>query len=440
MRRAIVSLLALALLLPSPLAPALAETPRLSVQGESLVDEAGQPRFLLGANYEGPADRAWRMWDDDAFDPAAIDQDFARARAANVSVLRLFVQRALAEDVQARRWKKLDRVLKLADQHGLRLILTFADYAELDLARVAAVDAAIARRYRDRATILAYDLKNEPRFGDLALASYPPGLNAPLQRPELVAAVGETVARQDVPAYRASDPGQREVPARLSDDQAYVYVNTLAAYRRLLHDALDWARAHNSTIVQYLGAPDSAGWEPLKQALNDTLAAWLTPQLDAVRAADPGRPITVGHVDVVLGSLPVNAWLDLRSLHQYPGPSNAGIAASLRVLDDVKAAVPGKPLLLSEFGLSTVNLDEQQAAALEAQLVLGARDHGAVGALKWMLNDVPNGFNPRENAFGMYHADGSPKPVVAAFQALGDLAPAGARGTPRDGSRGDPAR
>ncbi|MBI4494420.1 MAG: hypothetical protein HY690_16685 [Chloroflexi bacterium] len=398
-------------------------TPPNPVQGEHFVDGSGQTVFLLGANYEGPADRAWQMWDEGKFDPNLVARDLDRARAANVSVLRVFVQRALAEDIRAGRWTKLDRVLDLADQRGLKLVLTFADYAEPELVRLVAIDSAVAARYRSRPTVFAYDLKNEPRFGDLALAIYPPGLNAALQRATLVAAVGETLARPDVAGYRASEQGQADLPKRLTDDQAYVYANVLAAYRRLLQDAQAWAKAHNSTVVRYLQSPDSAAWNPLKEALNATLAAWLKPRLDALRAADPGRPITVGHVDPLLASLPVNAWLDYRTTHRYPSASSQGLEAAMALFDDLRAAVPGKPLVLGEFGFSNAGVDEQRSGALEADLVRLVRDHGGAGALKWMLNDYPNGFNPRENAFGMYRPDGSAKPVVAAFQALGVLCP-----------------
>src|SRR5690606_3855275 len=104
--------------------------------GEHFVDNSGQPTFMLGANYEGPADRAWQMWNDGQFGPSLIGQDMARARDSNLSVLRVFVQQALATDIKGGRWEKLDQVLDLADQHGLRLILTFADYSEIKLADV----------------------------------------------------------------------------------------------------------------------------------------------------------------------------------------------------------------------------------------------------------------------------------------------------------------
>ena len=193
------------------------------------MDRSDRPVFMVGANYEGPADRAWQMWDDQLFDPALIAQDLGRARAANLSVLRMFVQPPLVTDIRAGRWAKLDRVLDLADRHGLGIILTFADYWEADLAELATIDAAVAARYRGRATIFAYDLMNEPHFSELALARYPPGVVVPLQDPALVAAVGEMIAPEDIAEHRTSEQGQRDIPGHLDDQQAHVYANLLLA-------------------------------------------------------------------------------------------------------------------------------------------------------------------------------------------------------------------
>ncbi len=388
------------------------------------VDGSGQPVFLLGVNYEGPADRAWQMWDDGKFDSGLIGRDFDRARAANLSVLRLFVQQSLATDLQNGNWSKLDQVLGLADQRALKLILTFGDYPEIHLANLAAIEAAVATRYRGRSTILAYDLKNEPHLGDLGLSEYPSGAHVALQDPSLVLQVGQSVARSDVAAYRSTGPGQSSIPKRLSDDQAYVYANVLAAYLRFLDQADSWASAHHATIVDYFFSPDSASFNPLKNALNDTYAAWLQPQLAAIRAVDPNRLITVGQIDPIIASLPANNWLDYRTLHRYPTASAAGIADAMKLFDAVKATLPKKPLVLGEFGFSNATLSSQQSATLEAQMVIAVRDHGGAGALKWMLNDFPQGFNARENNFGMYQGDGTAKPIVATFRALGGLQPA----------------
>src|SRR3712207_71168 len=48
---------------------------------------ADKPFFVIGANYEGPTDRAWMMWEDDKFDPALIEADFARARSLGINTL-----------------------------------------------------------------------------------------------------------------------------------------------------------------------------------------------------------------------------------------------------------------------------------------------------------------------------------------------------------------
>ena len=172
-----------------PARPTSAGSP-VGVRGERFVDASGQEVFLLGANYEGPADRAWQMWDEGRFDSNLIRQDFERARAAGISVLRVFLQQSLANDIREGRWTKIDGVLNLADRTGLRLIFTFADYSEGRLSNLTAVDKAVASRYRGRQTILAYDLKNEPRFGDLALSEYPNGVYVGLQDPSVIALAG----------------------------------------------------------------------------------------------------------------------------------------------------------------------------------------------------------------------------------------------------------
>jgi endo-1,4-beta-mannosidase len=133
--------------------------------------------------------------------------------------------------------------------------------------------------------------------------------------------------------------------------------------------------------------------------------------------------ITVGQVDPIIASLPANNWLDYRTLHRYPNASTTAISDTIKLFDAVKATLPAKTLVLGEFGFSNASLGGQQSADLEAQLVLAVRDHGGVGALKWMVNDFPLGHNPVENNFGMFLGDGQAKPVVATFQSFGMLRP-----------------
>jgi len=419
-------LLILILLASAPPTPVAQAAPAgYAVSGTALMDPSGSPRFLIGASYQGPADRAWQMWADDQFDLNLIAQDFARARTAGIGVLRIFVQKPLADDLVAGKWQKLDRVLDLADRHGLAIVLTLHDYTDWDLARVAKLDGAVAARYRGRATLVALDLKNEPRIGDLALSVYPPGEAAPLQDAAIVARIGERVTRDEIPEYRASEGGQKTVPARLDDEQAYVYVNALRAYQQLLEDSAAWAKAtKDGNVVRYLHSPEAAAWAPLIDALNDSLALWLRPRLAAVRRADPDRLVTVAQVDTILATLPVNAWLDYRTYHRYPSASAAGVKAALNLWDDVRAAVPGRPIVLGELGIPNDATDEATSAALELELMRGLRDRGGAGAFKWMLNDFPNGANPRENSFGMFRADGSAKPIAAGLRAYAQRTPA----------------
>ena len=93
----------------------------------------------------------------------------------------------------------------MAARQGLAVILSLHDYEERDLSRVADVAGKIAARYAGNATLLAYDLRNEPHFSDLASAVYPGGKKAPVQEnpgalksyQELVAKAGSWVTERD---------------------------------------------------------------------------------------------------------------------------------------------------------------------------------------------------------------------------------------------------
>jgi hypothetical protein len=395
--------------------PARAAT---SGDGERLLGPSGVPLFVTGINYEGPADRAWQMWDNDKFDAAAIDADFARAATAGMTAIRIFVQAPLAMDVAAGKWDKLDMVVSLAEKYGIQLIVSLHDYGERDLARVAGTAGQIAQHFRARPGILAFDLKNEPRFGDLSLAKY--GSAVPLQQRGLIDAFGERLARAELADYRASDDGKKTIPSYLSDDEAWIYVNNLRLYREMLAEAAAWVRDHNfaKTTLDFLDDGAGRKWAPLVGALNSTLAAWLAPQVDAIRRADPTRPITVDHVDAVLAKLAANDALDFQSLHRYPGSSVASIRATLNLLKALAQAHSGKPYLLSEFGYATETVDPERAGLFETAIILGLLAQHAGGGAKWMLNDMPQGFNMRERTLGAFRLDGSPKPVVGAFAAL----------------------
>jgi hypothetical protein len=388
-----------------------------SSDGQRLLGPNGAPLFITGMNYEGPADRAWQMWEPGKFDPGAIEADFARASdQAGVNVLRIFVQPALLADLQQNRFDKLDKVVDLAERHHLQLIISLHDYGERDLSKVSAVAGELAQHYKGRSGVLAFDLKNEPRFGDLSLTRYKDAV--PLQQRGLIDAFGERLPRDQLADYRASDEGSKTVPSYLSDDEAWIYVNNLRLYREMLAEAAAWVKDHGGTTLDFLDDAAGQKWAPFTAAMNSTLQAWIKPQLDAIKSADPGRPVTIDHVDIVLASMPANDALDFESLHRYPGASGSSIRANLSLLTTVEHAHPNKPVLWSEFGYATDTVDQSKAAIDETAVFVGLLAQHAAGGAKWMLNDMPPGFNQRERTLGAFRLDSSPKPLVGALDAL----------------------
>jgi hypothetical protein len=388
-----------------------------SADGQRLLGPDGTPLFIMGMNYEGPADRAWQMWQSDKFDTGAIEADFARASdQAGLNVLRIFVQAPLLADIQQGKFDKLDKVVDLAEKHHLQLILSLHDYGERDLSKVSATAGQLAQRYKNRPGVLAFDLKNEPRFGDLSLTKYKDLV--PLQQRALIDQLGEQLPRDQVADYRASDEGSKTVPSYLSDDEAWIYVNNLRLYRALLAEAAAWVKVHGGTTLDFLDDAAGQKWAPFTAAMNATLQAWIKPQLDSIKAADPARPVTIDHVDVVLARLPANDALDYESLHRYPGATGSSIRANLSLLTSVERAHPSKPVVWSEFGYATDSVDPSKAAIDEMAVFLGLLAQHAAGGAKWMLNDMPPGFNQRERTLGAFRLDSSPKPLVGALGSL----------------------
>lgn len=398
------------------MAPSMVRASGTDGDRERLLNASGAPVFVVGMNYEGPADRAWQMWD--RFDASLIEADLMRAADGGVNALRIFIQAPLAKDISANQWDKLDTLVGLAEKYGVQLIVSLHDYGDSDVATVSATAGKIAQRYRGRGGILAFDVKNEPRFNDVALAKY--ASPAALQQRGLIDTLGERLARADLADYRASDDGKKSVPASLSDDVAWIYANNLLLYREMLAQASGWVRDHGfrGTTLDYLDAPEGQKWAPLIRALDDTLRAWLEPQVQAIRAGDPSKPITVHHVDAVLASLKSNDVLDYETFHRYPAQGAASVSGTLALAKTLHARHPDKPFMLGEFGYATETIDPDKAALHETALMLGLLSQHAAGGAKWMLNDMPAGFNMRERTLGAFRLDGSPKPVIAALDAL----------------------
>ena len=400
-----------------------------------LLNTAGEPFFVLGANYEGYFDRAWRMWDDDRFDPDLIRRDFRKMADAGLNAVRLFLQPGLERDVRAGKFGKLDRVLQLAADHNLSVLFTFNDRHSLNLAEVSALDAQVARRYRDDPVLLGWDLENEPVFYNFAAAIYPPEHPAPVQTPTLVEHYGPRVSQAEALELQR----QRRIPAHLSPPLACYYINALKYFIEFHTDALAWAEQHSKTLVEYIYSNDSAKWHKLIEVLNGTVAAWLAARRTPVKEADPNHLITLGYGWLHFAALPANRLLDFQTFHKYGSASLSSLREIVQALSSLQSVFPNHPLLVGEFGYSNHTgsnpatsrpVSAGKTALFEGALLGHMRAAGLAGAFKWMLNDVETTTNPYEASFGIFRVGDRPKPIrdlLARFRRLWPPPPAPGR-------------
>lgn len=150
---------------------------------------------------------------------------------------------------------------------------------------------------------------------------------------------------------------------------------------------------------------------------------WLSFVIKRIRKYDPDHLITIGWSDGKYGHL-LSDELDFVSFHFYKKPEELG-----EVIKALKQKVPGKKLVLSEFGqssLSTVltlyaHSEDNQAEYYER--VISVLEEEEVPFVCWALQDFDKaptevfGKKPwirhPQKHYGLYRTDGSPKPVAA---------------------------
>jgi endo-1,4-beta-mannosidase len=179
--------------------------------------------------------------------------------------------------------------------------------------------------------------------------------------------------------------------------------------------------------------------------------AWLARISSAIRGADDTALVTLGlHMedledDRQLGPLEASGVCDLLSMHGYPiyagwadGPTDDELLPFLARI--TRWLGEGRDVLFSEFGLPTYPragrgeqsasgrcrsplVEEDAAAAYTSRALEALRRAGCLGAMLWCYSDYdpalwespPLDLAPHERTFGLWRADGSPKPAVAAI-------------------------
>jgi hypothetical protein len=176
---------------------------------------------------------------------------------------------------------------------------------------------------------------------------------------------------------------------------------------------------------------------------------WLGRMTGAIRGADTSALVTIGlHMEDLehdrhLGPSEAAEACDLLTMHGYPiyarwadGPLDPHLVPFLACITRMLGG--GADVLFSEFGLPTMPsggapgpaegpaiVAEADAATYTEQVLEGLRGAGCVGAMLWCYTDYdraiwaapPLDAAAHERAFGLWRADGSPKPVVARIAA-----------------------
>jgi endo-1,4-beta-mannosidase len=181
---------------------------------------------------------------------------------------------------------------------------------------------------------------------------------------------------------------------------------------------------------------------------------WLERLTSAIRGADETALVTVGlHMedleeDRKLGPREASDACDLLSMHGYPiyarwadGPTDDQLLPFLARV--TRWLGEGRDVLFTEFGLPTYRrgdpsgqrarrrsptllIEEDAAAAFTARALTALRCAGCLGAMLWCYSDYdpalwespPLDLALHERSFGLWRADGSPKPSVAAVAAF----------------------
>ncbi len=394
---------------------------RITPDKHYLTDTQGKPFFILGVTYNGYFDRPWVWWEDDKFEPDLVKRDFQKMITAGLNTIRLLSSEALAKDVKANNFTKLDTVLQAAAQARLSVILTLNEAQTLNLAEVVDLDKKIVQRYRDDPVILAWDLEDGLNLFKLVAATYP-------HKHPLLSHTERLYQHYKWPvSQQATAIQQREghLPAFLSLPVAHAYANMQYLWQACVNAATQWAQQQQQTVVDYFQTDDSRAWRPFLDILNQIYTVWLDLRRAALAQLDPNHLFTLSHDHPLWGSLPANRSLDFLSFSEQDKATLINLDQTFQTLNSLKTLFPKQPLLVSEFSYTSVQprisrfdnqyaaiaLDLEQVPSLfEAAFLAHLRVKKIAGGLKWALNDMDEG-RSQNTQVGLYRIGDHPKPL-----------------------------
>ena len=219
--------------------------------------------------------------------------------------------------------------------------------------------------------------------------------------------------------------------------------------------ALDVSRAHQleaavpGSIIAFEGTNEyttNAYW--LNGQLSAGNLAWGLSDAaalhDAVRADGlfSSTPI-IAPSAIQLDSLPnFSSYATASNVHIYGGVGQQLQDLIINSVNFAKASVPGGPVYITETGISSAGYgaanwgvtDEHTQAIIDLNAVLDGFSAGASMTFLYELMDEPNANGAVEQAFGLFHADGTPKPAATAIGNLTHLLADDGTGTVLPGS------
>lgn len=366
----------------------------VSSDGQGFAErDSGRPYIPFGTNYYGPhtgwAPKIWRK-----FDAEKVREHFPVMNKLGVNCARIFLTAGSfqpdAKTVNEQALKKLDTLINVARETGIRLILTGPDHWEGSPSywrpdRFAGEEAlralehfwkVLGQRYKGEPAIFAWDLLNEPHL-PWFVKGWDVRWNMWLKkkytnRDKLNSAWGKELTESD-------KWGGVAVPENRAD----------------------------------AGNPRLCDWQLFREYLADE---WVRRQIEAIRGADPTHLITVGYIQwsypLVRPGQPSRYaafnphrqkhWLDFMTIHFYPtmgAPfgSEENWSKNLSYLQAVLAYChTGKPVVLGEFGWYGGGApqnhphltEEQQAHWISTEIEVSRRL--ADGWLSWPFADSPS--------------------------------------------------